>query len=256
MLKKENSRDVPAAGMNPRLTAIAGPLKGTSYPLTVEETTIGRESANQLCIGDSSVSRRHCVIKREADQFKINHLESLNGTFINDVPVKERELADGDRVRIGHHLFLFLTGETEAPVVSSQVLLEESSLLTGATVQVRIKDALYLMARDLSALMKISMRINSVRGLDELERELLELILEVVPAEQGAILLVEGGSEEFTSVFGWDREMGAGRTLRVSRSISQTVMRERTAILSNVLQEIEAFDMTESLIASQSRSLM
>ncbi len=241
--------------MNPRLTSIAGPLKGTSYPLAVEETTIGRESGNQLCIGDSSVSRRHCVVKREADLFRIKDLESLNGTFINDVPVKERELADGDRVRIGHHLFLFLTGETEAPVVSSQVLLEESNLLTGATVQVRIKDALYLMARDLSALMKISMKINSIRGLEQLERELLELILEVVPAEQGAILLVDGG-EEFSSVFGWDREAGPSRPVRVSRTISQKVMRERMAILSNDVQASEAFDITESLIASQSRSVM
>jgi Nif-specific regulatory protein len=244
--------------MNPRLTAIAGPLKGTNYPLqAVTETTIGRESANQLCITDSSVSRRHCVISRDAeDQFRIKDLESLNGTFVNDVPVKERELVAGDRVRIGHHLFLFLTGEEETPIVSSPVQLDETNVLTGATVQLRVKDALYLMARDLSALMKISMRINSVRGLEQLERELLELILEVVPAEQGAILLVEGGSEEFTSVFGWDREMGAGRTVRVSRTISQKVMRERTAILSNDLQESGSFDMTESLIASQSRSVM
>jgi Nif-specific regulatory protein len=241
--------------MNPRLTAIAGPLKGTSYPLAVEETTIGRESANQLCIGDSSVSRRHCVIKREADRFSIKDLESLNGTFINDVPVKERELLAGDRIRIGHHLFLFQTSETEEPVVSSQVLLDEGNLLTGATVQVRIKDALYLMARDLSALMKISMRINSIRGLEQLERELLELILEVVPAEQGAILLIDG-SEEFSSVFGWDREMGAARPVHVSRTISQKVMRERLAILSNDVQASEAFDITESLIAAQSRSVM
>ncbi|HYY56900.1 MAG TPA: FHA domain-containing protein, partial [Pyrinomonadaceae bacterium] len=176
--------------MNPRLTAISGPLKGTTYPLqTTEETTIGRESANRLCIADGSVSRRHCIIRREADQFKIKDLESLNGTFVNDVPVKERALSHGDRIRIGHHLFLFLTGAGEEPVVSSPVVMDESNLLTGATLQVGLQDALYLMARDLSALMKISMRINSVRGLEQLERELLELILEVVPAEQGAILL-------------------------------------------------------------------
>jgi Nif-specific regulatory protein len=242
--------------MNPRLTAIAGPLNGQIYPLQAgEETTIGRESSNQLCIPDGSVSRRHCVVRREADQFKIKDLESLNGTFVNDVPVKERQLAHGDRVRIGHHLFLFLTGEEDVPISSSQVVMDESNLLTGATVQVKVKDTLYLMARDLSALMKISMRINMLRGLEQLERELLELLLEVVPAEQGAILLVNGG-EGFASVYGLDREAGAERAVRVSRTLSQKVLREGVAILSNDVQTGDSFDVTESLIASRSHSVM
>jgi transcriptional regulator with GAF, ATPase, and Fis domain len=242
--------------MNPRLTAIAGPLKGQTMPLPGgDETTIGRESANQLCIADGSVSRRHCVVQRAGDQFKIKDLESLNGTFVNDVPVKERDLAHGDRVRIGHHLFLFLTGQEDVPVSSSQVVMDESNLLTGATVQMRVKDTLYLMARDLSALMKISMRINLLRGVEQLERELLELILEVVPAEQGAIMLVDGG-EEFASVFGLDREAGAERPVHVSRTISHKVLREGVAILSNDVQAGAGVDITESLIASRSHSVM
>ncbi|HEY6186546.1 MAG TPA: sigma 54-interacting transcriptional regulator [Pyrinomonadaceae bacterium] len=242
--------------MNPRLTAIAGPLKGQVIALQAgDETTIGRESSNQVCIADGSVSRRHCVIRREEDQFKIKDLESLNGTFVNDVPVKERQINHGDRIRIGHHLFLFLTGAEDVPISSSQVVMDESNLLTGATVQVRVKDALYLMARDLSALMKISMRINLMRGLEQLERELLELILEVVPAEQGAILIVDAGTE-FGSVFGLDREEGAERPVHVSRTISQKVLREGVAILSNDVESSGAFDMTESLIASRSHSVL
>jgi Nif-specific regulatory protein len=235
---------------------VAGPLKGRTFPLQPgEETTIGRESSNQLCIADGSVSRRHCVVRPEGELFKIKDLESLNGTFVNDVPVKERELAHGDRVRIGHHLFLFLTGSDDVPVVSNQVVMDESNLLTGATVQVQVKDALYLMARDLSALMKISMRINLVRELEQLERELLELILEVVPAEQGAILLVDGG-KEFSSVFGLDREAGADRPVRVSSTISRRVLREGVAILSNDVQAGAGVDISESLIASRSHCVM
>jgi Nif-specific regulatory protein len=249
-------RGALSEAMNPRLTAIAGPLKGQTMPLAAEqETTIGRESANQLCIADGSVSRRHCVVRREDDRFTIKDLESLNGTFVNDVPVKERRLAHGDRVRIGHHLFLFLTGEDDVPVSSSQVVMDETSLLTSATVQVKVKDAFFLMARDLSALMKISMRINLVRGVEQLERELLELILEVVPAEQGAILLVDG-AEEFSSVFGLDREAGPERPVRVSRTISQKVLREGISLLSNDAQAGAGFDVTESLIASKSHSVM
>ena len=45
------------------------------------------------------------------------------------------------------------------------------------------------MARDLSALMKVSTTINAIRGVEELQKTLLELLFEVVPAERGAILL-------------------------------------------------------------------
>ncbi|MBD0327173.1 MAG: sigma 54-interacting transcriptional regulator, partial [Pyrinomonadaceae bacterium] len=242
--------------MNPRLVSIAGPLKGATFTLTENETSIGRESANRLCISDPSVSRRHSIIRREGEQFKINDLESLNGTFVNDVPVKERTLAHGDRVRIGDYLFVFLLDEGESVPLSGRVLLDEGVLVSGATIQVRVADAFHLMARDLSVLMKISTTINSIRGLEELQRQLLELIFEVVPAQRGAILLVEEGEREFSSVFGLDRRSGPNPAIRVSRTIAQQVLNEGVAILSNDVQDNESFDVAESLISSQIRALV
>ncbi|HEX7999694.1 MAG TPA: sigma 54-interacting transcriptional regulator [Pyrinomonadaceae bacterium] len=242
--------------MNPRLVSIAGPLKGATFALADSETSIGRESANRLCISDPSVSRRHSIIRREGEQFKINDLESLNGTFVNDVPVKERALAHGDRVRIGDYLFVFLLEEGESVPLTGRVLLDEGVLVSGATIQVRVADAFHLMARDLSVLMKISTTINSIRGLEELQRQLLELIFEVVPAQRGAILLVEEGEKEFSSVFGLDRRSGPNPAIRVSRTIAQQVFNEGVAILSNDVQDNESFDVAESLISSQIRSLV
>jgi Nif-specific regulatory protein len=244
--------------MNPRLAVIAGPLKGKTFTLVEDETSVGRESANRICLSDPSVSRRHCVIKREGDLFKINDLESLNGTFVNDVPVKERFLEHGDRVRMGDYTFSFLLREGDIPSASSTVLLDENEITTGAnTLQVRITDAFHLMARDLSALMKISTTINSVRGLEALQRQLLELIFEVVPADCGAILLVEDGQlEEFSSIFGLDRESGPNRTVRVSRTITDRVLNDGVSILSNDVQASSAFNEAESLIASRIQALL
>ncbi|HEY0385002.1 MAG TPA: sigma 54-interacting transcriptional regulator, partial [Pyrinomonadaceae bacterium] len=190
------------------------------------------------------------------DEFKINDLESLNGTFVNDVPVKERALEHGDRVRIGDYLFVFLLHEGESMSLANRVLLDEGVNVSGATIQLRVADAFHLMARDLSALMKISTKINSIRGLAELQRQLLELIFEVVPAQRGAILLVEEGEKEFRSVFGLDRRLGPNPAIRVSRTIAQQVLTEGVAILSNDVQDDEAFETTESLISSQIRSLL
>jgi transcriptional regulator with GAF, ATPase, and Fis domain len=243
--------------MTPRLATIAGPLKGTIFTLTEEENSIGRESANLICLSDPSVSRRHCIIKLEGGLFKISDLESLNGTFVNDVPVKERYLEHGDRLRIGDYTFSFLLREGDHPGASSTVLLDESKITTGAnTLQVRIADAFHLMARDLSALMKISTTINSVRGLFALQKQLLELIFEVVPAERGAILLIEDDLQDFSSIFGLDRQEGPNRAVHVSRTITDRALREGISFLSNDVQRSDALGEAESLISSRIQALL
>ena len=244
--------------MNPRLAAIAGPLKGTNFTLTEDETSIGRESANRICLSDPSVSRRHCTIKRDGDLFKVTDLDSLNGTFVNDLPVKERHLEHGDRLRLGDFTFSFLLEEGDSAPGSSTVLMDERQISTGTnTLQLRIADAFHLMARDLSVLMKIATTINSARGLDAVQRQLLELVFEVVPADSGAILLRDDGAgEEFSSVFGLDRKSGPNRAVRVSRTITSRVVSEGVSILSNDVQESGAFDEAESLIASRIQALL
>ncbi len=255
---KRHEESKQTFNMYPRLAAIAGPLKGRTFKLDEDETSIGRESASQICLSDPSVSRRHSIIKLEGELFKISDLESLNGTFVNDVPVKERFLEHGDRVRIGDHTFSFLLLEGDVPSASSTVLLDETKITTGSnTLQVRIADAFHLMARDLSALMKISTTLNSVRGLEALQRQLLELIFEVVPADSGAILLIEDGNvEEFSSIFGLDRESGPNRTVRVSRTITDRVLRDGVSILSNDMQESGDFQAADSLISSKIQALL
>jgi Nif-specific regulatory protein len=221
------------------------------------ETPLGRESANVICLSDASVSRKHCIIKREAELFKITDLESLNGTFVNEVPIKERYLDHGDQLRIGDYTFSFLMREGDVPMSSSTVLIDESKVITGAnTLQVRVADAFHLMARDLSALMKISTTINSVRGLQALQRQLLELIFEVVPAERGAILLVEDDLHDFTSIFGLDRNEGQNGSVHVSRTITDRVLTEGISFMSSDVQQSDALVDSESLIASRIQAVL
>jgi Nif-specific regulatory protein len=256
--------------MNPRLVAIAGPLKGTILTLSEDEVSIGRESSNQLCISDLSLSRRHCLIKGAAGQFTISDLNSLNGTFVNGVPVKERILAHGDQIKIGDSVLCFLLEENEVAPTTSSVQLDEGKLVSQSTVQLRMQDALYLhpekalavlpltarLVRDLNALLRISTAINSIRSRGALLRQLMELIFEVIPAERGAILLTEEHQEGFSSVFTWDRRLGPDQPIQASRTICRQVLGEGVAILSNDVRESESFRFADSLIASPVRSLL
>jgi Nif-specific regulatory protein len=241
--------------MPPRLAAISGKLKGAIFAINEEPLVIGRETAAHLCIADASVSRRHSKIEKQGEGFVISDLESLNGTFVNDVPVKSRLLEHGDRVRIGDSQFLFLVHEGEAMSKSSEVRLDEAQVVSGSTVQIRFDHAIYQMARDLSALMKVSTTINSIRGLDDLLQRLLELLFEVVPAERGAVLLTNEGSFETSLVFGLDRLRGKDQTVHVSRTIVQQVLRDGVALLANDA-EAERTIASESFISTRAHSVL
>jgi Nif-specific regulatory protein len=245
--------------MNPRLTAISGRLKGSVFSIEDLPVVIGRETTATLCIADASVSRRHSKIEKEAEQFVIEDLDSLNGTFINEVPVKRRELQHGDRIRIGDSQFIFLTHDGEFSA-SGEVRFDDGPVISGSTLQFKLNDALYVMARDLSALMKISTTINAIRGVEQLQKTLLDLVFEVVPAARGVILLTEESADkqgtEFSSVFGLDRLRGPDVTIKVSSKVTKWALTHRESILITNKSEVRQFESSASLIADQPVSVL
>jgi Nif-specific regulatory protein len=241
--------------MEPRLSAISGKLKGGLFTISDDAFVIGRESAASLCVADASVSRRHSLIEKKAEGYTITDLESLNGTFVNDVPVRSRKLEHGDRVRIGESQFLFLLQDGDVSSKSSHVNLDQGQVLSGSTVQLRFDDAIFIMARDLSALMKVSTTINAIRGLDELQERLLELLFEVIPAQHGGIMLSEEEAFDTNSIFALDRVKGKDQSVTISSTIVQQVLREGIALLTNDVASDEKLT-TESMVSSRAVSVM
>lgn len=91
--------DATAVLAKPRL--IVEGEDGAEYPLGFVTTTIGRSPANDICISDDAVSRRHAKIVVGEQGFVVCDLNSENGVYVNGERVKERLLADGDVVEIG-----------------------------------------------------------------------------------------------------------------------------------------------------------
>lgn len=244
--------------MKPRIAAITGKLDDTNISMTEGPVIIGRQAGATLKIANASVSRRHAMIEKDGDRFIIADLGSRNGTFVNDVPIKKRELQHGDRVRIGESQFFFLFEDTDEPARTSEIRFDDSQIDSAVTVRMTYAEAIGLMARDLSALMKVSTAINAIRSLEELQESLLGLIFEVVPAKHGAILLSgESGDphHEFTSMFGLDRVYGPSQKITVSSTIVRRVLKDNAALLVSDAEKNEALH-TDSLIAAHSRSLL
>ena len=244
--------------MKPRIAAITGKLEDTVISMNDGPVVIGRQAGATLKIGNASVSRRHAVIEKEGDRFVIADLGSRNGTFVNDMPVRRRELQHGDRVRIGESQFFFLYEDTDEPQRTSEIRFDDSEVVSGATVRMTYGDVMGLMARDLSVLMKVSTTINAIRGLQELQERLLELIFEVVPAKHGAILLNDDSGDsqhEFGSIFGLDRLLGPSQKITVSSTVVRRVLKDNAALLVSDAENNDALH-TDSLIAAHSRSLL
>ena len=100
--------------MTARLVALAGPLCGEAFPIEGPEWVVGRDPANPLSIPDRLMSRRHCAVTFANGQHHLRDLGSSNGTFVNGIPVEERVLEHGDRIRAGDSVLLFLTAEPVA----------------------------------------------------------------------------------------------------------------------------------------------
>jgi Nif-specific regulatory protein len=231
--------------MQPRLIAITGILPEAVHPI-LDGLSIGRDSTNRLQVASRGVSRRHCRIESADGVYRLIDLDSRNGSFVNGVPVKNRTLAHGDRIRLFDAEFLFLlsadTPAIQAPSANRLRLPEfpgqRSELASASTMVFRPQldvatgDRFGRMARDLNALLQISLAINSIRDVERLQRELLRLIFEVIPADSGAVLLLADGGQAGQAddaLCVWHRD-GSEAPLLIESELAQRAIWEKTPV--------------------------
>jgi Protein of unknown function (DUF3662)/FHA domain len=75
---------------------------GRTYQLREGANVIGRGQDAQFRLPDTGVSRRHLEIRWDGQLALLSDLNSTNGTTVNNAPVQEWQLADGDVIRLGH----------------------------------------------------------------------------------------------------------------------------------------------------------
>lgn len=183
--------------MQPNLLAVAGPRAGEHFSLDEGETSVGRVSENRIVINDPSVSRRHCVILRQADDVLIRDLDSHNGTFVNGIPIEERTLAEGDRLEVGDTVFVVRFSFAE-PAPSSSVRIQAGRSAQHTRFVMRSPWAL-----EMAALLKVTTTVVLLENLygsrgapahPVLERQFFELLFDIVQADRGAVLLTDEDS--------------------------------------------------------------
>jgi two-component system response regulator HydG len=225
--------------MTPTLVAIAGPSDGAVLVLDRLEMSVGRDQSNDLVLLDESVAPRQCVFVSNKSEITVRDLEPSTPTFVNGLPASERVLAAGDRIRIGSSTFVF----TFEHASGDEVQVSEESSEPQTILVMRREDVLDSASssravsperreRDLEGLMRVSAAISTVHGLVALERPLIELVVDLLPADRGAVILCGGDAGEVSSAVGSDRKTGSVRALQLCRPVVDRVLRETVGVIT------------------------
>lgn len=85
-------------------------------PIGGRPVTIGRSPDNDLPVDNLAVSNHHARVYYEGSRLVVEDLDSLNGTFVNDLRVERATLHDGDSIWIGkHHIKVNATADSVIP---------------------------------------------------------------------------------------------------------------------------------------------
>src|SRR5436305_796989 len=251
-------------------------------PLTGGRVRLGRGSDNDVVLSDVSVSRYHAEILREADGWSVHDLKSTNGVDVNRVPVEKAPLRPGDLLTIGA-FEIRLEEEEPRPVRSVAPEVGEGTLagLGNATIirpladfaaayglagsparppsaaipQTETSDQIYV-HRMFGFLTRLARMLTVAESVDDVLSRVFDLAFEAFPVDRGFILLADESGElvcELARIKKKSQFRPAGE-VPVSRTMLQTVMEERVALVTFDAQADQRLSGGESIRLHQIRS--
>jgi sigma-B regulation protein RsbU (phosphoserine phosphatase) len=163
-----------------------------------EHVSVGRDEDSDISFSDSMVSRRHASFQQRDGSLYIADLGSTNGTYVNDVRIQgERVLRDGDVVSLGGASLVCheakLDDESQDDVAHGVVKSTYKRSLTSRNIR-KMVDVGEMVHADRS-LGVVCQATNTLVGhlpLPEIFDKILEAILEAIPAQRAALMLLEG----------------------------------------------------------------
>ncbi len=216
-------------------------LNSKLAPLVKERFVIGRDSACDLCVQDTSISRRHAVIWKAPLGFVVEDLKSTNGTWVNEQPIESHRIVPGDRLRIGGRIYKFLsTNHIEAQYHEAVYSMMTRDSLTGAWNQwyflealerelargFRLRRPVALILLDLDFFKAVNDQHGHLSG-DEVLRQVRHRLGSLLSSDD---VLARYGGEEFTVVLS---ECSQERTVELAETMRRNVAAQPFSVLAN-----------------------
>jgi len=258
----------PHIASAPRLILKGQGAEITEYPLG-DSSVLGRSTTASVRLADREVSRKHSQIDREGNDYVLRDLGSSNGTFLNGKrivgPVK---LGDGDEVLIGTSKMEFrLTSGAQSGNNAEIVHTGKAGVLEGVVARTSAK-ATFLpveqvqdvgqLKRDYERLRvghEFSTYVRLERDLNELLRRILEIAFDLIPCDNGVVLLRDPHSQELVIQAMRQRKPGQGKVLVSDTLLAQVQLTKEGVLTSDAIAD-KRFQASQSIIALGVRSAM
>ncbi len=250
--------------------------------------SIGRATDNQIVLNDARVSRYHAHIRSNDKDFVVvdgvvvngQIKRSVNKVFVNGKAKLEHTLENGDAIKIGGSDLVFERTEPvkletinydDQPLGHTQLLISAQELINRKSSQnLQVGDSqaqelkeLRKKAQILELFYEMSKTLGTVFDLKEIFIKATDLIFRVTPADRVVALLadetIDGQILDYSlyPIAMRTREDKIGEfnsKLAVSRTITQKVMSEKFALLSQDARADAQFSGSESIVAQGVRS--
>jgi hypothetical protein len=100
----------------PELQVLSGSLRWKTIPVKGERFLIGRKDSCHLAIKDGWASREHTlIIEPKTGEFRVQDLDSENGTYLNGERIRDAVLKHGDVLRVGRTELRFVQHSSSTP---------------------------------------------------------------------------------------------------------------------------------------------
>lgn len=245
-------------------------LEPANLPLT-----IGRDPENLIVLDHTAISRFHCRVTCEKDQYFIHDLGSTNGTYLNGRRVTRERLSPGDELIIANigilveatHSTIGRTRSSLNVTVSIDAKPKKSSVTLSKPAEENTTDEFIagfgndpLSAnKALQVLYKADTAFKNIEDLNLLLDNLLAIIMECVPASRGFVFLIQRESGALVPYARRPIGLSQGEDdgeIVVSQTIIQTAVRQKTSIISSDALVDERFIHSRSVAALDVRSAM
>ncbi|MCA8996621.1 MAG: FHA domain-containing protein [Planctomycetaceae bacterium] len=249
------------------LLVIQGPDQGRRFELTADENSIGRGAQNEVRILDTEVSRRHAVIRRTQQGWKLQDLNSSNGTWVDGKTVQEAFLQPGQQIQLGRTMLLFglLTDGDDASAVNQIDLIAQSSYddqsrIVGQTASAPAlaPEGWMQAGANLQILYRISEEaVRPTSSVDELLKRILDLTLESLGADRGCMLVADSKTDQITPrVVSHRPQVDVNQRMPISTSIVEYVISHGHGVRTSDAQHDSRFDGGASIAKSGIREAM
>lgn len=235
------------------------------YELTEYPVRLGRHPDCTVQLDSNMVSRFHAQILRVDNQVMLEDLGSGNGSFLNGKQLSASapaSLKNGDRIKFGPIKFRFEDDSEDdssrlRATVGIELKDEASSTIMGSAaaggyglLDVRPEDKL-------KGILKINKALAGTVEVSKISPKILEALFEIFPqADRGSILIRESPDDQLIPVAQKHRDVNNDETVRLSRTILETVLRDKTGILSADAASDARFSASESISSLTIHSMM